>query len=186
MTRPVDEDASGAGAIFGLLMEEKERLRRTGREEGDGSEAEERDRESESGVSIRDDALRRFTAPTRFRNATCVEIKLSRRVSATAESWPPRHRCDVSTTAVDFHTECDRLRVLAGLGVPQRRAAPPVDGVDVRTPRHQILDGRQVPFGGSKVQGSSVVVVCVWTSTNESGLRDPSQPSRRRVDGVRS
>jgi len=29
----------------------------------------------------------------------CVEIKFSRRVSATSESWPPRHRCDVSTTA---------------------------------------------------------------------------------------
>ena len=29
----------------------------------------------------------------------CVEIKLSRRVSATSESWPPRHRRDVSTTA---------------------------------------------------------------------------------------
>ena len=74
MTRPVDEDASGAGAIFGLLMEENERLRRTGREEGDGSDADDLDRESESGVSIRDEALRRLTAPTRFRNATCVEI----------------------------------------------------------------------------------------------------------------
>ena len=32
---------------------------------------------------------------------TCVEIKLSRRVSATAESWPPRHRLSpmISTTA---------------------------------------------------------------------------------------
>ncbi len=45
MTRPVDEDASGAGAIFGLLMEENERLRRTGREEGDGSDADERERD---------------------------------------------------------------------------------------------------------------------------------------------
>ena len=47
-------------------------------------------------------------------------------------------------------------------------------GVDVRAPSDEVLDGRQVPFGGSKVQGSSVVVVCVWKSTNESGLRDPS------------
>ena len=63
-------------------MVEKERLRRIfGLEEGDGSEAEERDRESESGVSIRDEALRRLTAPTRFRNATCVEIKSSWRVT---------------------------------------------------------------------------------------------------------
>ena len=106
MMRPVDEDASGAGAIFGLLIVEKERLRRIELEEGDGdavSDERDRDREtlllSESGVSIRDDALRRFTAPTLFRKATCVEIKLSRRVSATAESWPPRHRRDVSTTA---------------------------------------------------------------------------------------
>ena len=87
MTRP---PVCGAGATFGLLMEEKERLRRTPvREEGDESDADDRDREtweSESGVSIRDEALRRFTAPTRFRNATCVEIKLSPRVSATAES----------------------------------------------------------------------------------------------------
>ena len=95
MTRP---PACGAGATFGLLMEENERLRRIELEEGDGdavSDERDRDREtlllSESGVSIRDDALRRFTAPTRFRKATCVEIKLSRRVSATAESWPPRH-----------------------------------------------------------------------------------------------
>ena len=79
MTRP---PVCGAGATFGLLMVEKERLRRIPcLEEGDGSEADERDRESESGVSIRDDALRRLTAPTRFRNATCVEIKLSRRVT---------------------------------------------------------------------------------------------------------
>ena len=66
-------------------MEEKERLRRIPcLEEGDESEADERDRETwenESGVSIRDDALRRLTAPTRFRKATCVEIKLSRRVT---------------------------------------------------------------------------------------------------------
>ena len=103
MTRP---PVCGAGATFGLLMEENERLRRIELEEGDGdavSDERDLDREtlllSESGVSIRDDALRRFTAPTRFRNATCVEIKLSRRVSATAESWPPRHRRDVSTTA---------------------------------------------------------------------------------------
>ena len=85
MTRP---PVCGAGATFGLLTE-KERLRRIGLEEGDESDADDRDREtveSESGVSIRDDALRRFTAPTRFRNATCVEIKLSRRVSTTAES----------------------------------------------------------------------------------------------------
>ena len=61
----------------------------------------------------------------------------------------------------DFHTERDRLGVLAGLGVPQRRAAPPVDGVDVRTPGDEIFDRSEVPFGGSEVQGSSVVVVCV-------------------------
>ncbi len=86
----------------------------------------------------------------------------------------------------NFHTERDRLGVLAGLRVSEWRAAPPVDGVDIRTPSHQILDGSEVPFGSSKVQGSPVVVVCVWKSTSESGLRDPSQPSRRRVDGVRS
>jgi len=45
MTRPVDEDASGAGAIFGLRIVEKERLRRIELEEGDGSDAEERDRD---------------------------------------------------------------------------------------------------------------------------------------------
>ena len=76
MTRP---PVCGAGAIFGLLIVEKERLRRIGREEGDESDRDDRDREtveSESGVSIRDDALRRFTAPTCFRKATCVEIKL--------------------------------------------------------------------------------------------------------------
>ena len=90
MTRP---PVCGAGATFGLRIVEKERLRRIELEEGDGdavSDERDRDREtlllSESGVSIRDDALRRFTAPTRFRKATCVEIKLSRRVSATAES----------------------------------------------------------------------------------------------------
>ena len=88
MTRP--PVCRGAGATFGLLMVEKERLRRIELEEGDGdavSDERDRDREtlllSESGVSIRDDALRRFTAPTRFRNATCVEIKLLRCVSAT-------------------------------------------------------------------------------------------------------
>ena len=96
MTRP---PVCGAGATFGLRIVEKERLRRIELEEGDGdavSDERDRDRETlrESGVSIRDDALRRFTAPTRFRKATCVEIKLSRRVSATAESWPPRHRRD--------------------------------------------------------------------------------------------
>ena len=103
MTRP---PVCGAGATFGLLMEENERLRRIELEEGDGdavSDERDRDREtlllSESGVSIRDDALRRFTAPTRFRKATCVEIKLSRRVSATAESWPPRHRRDATSMA---------------------------------------------------------------------------------------
>ena len=103
MTRP---PVCGAGATFGLLIVEKERLRRIELEEGDGdavSDERDRDREtlllSESGVSIRDDALRRFTAPTRFRKATCVEIKLSRRVSATAESWPPRHRRDAGSMA---------------------------------------------------------------------------------------
>ena len=34
----------------------------------------------------------------------CVEIKLSRRVSATAESWLPRHRRDACSPLVDFHT----------------------------------------------------------------------------------
>ena len=43
MTRP---PVCGAGATFGLLerLVEKERLRRIGLEEGDGSEADERDR----------------------------------------------------------------------------------------------------------------------------------------------
>ena len=95
MTRPVDEDASGAGAIFGLLMEENERLRRTGREEGDGSEAEERDRESESGVSIRDEALLRFTAPTLFRKAT---VSVCSPASASL-SGVPRHRSTALTSA---------------------------------------------------------------------------------------
>ena len=95
MTRPVDEDASGAGAIFGLLMEEKERLRRIGREEGDESDADERDRESESGVSIRDDALLRFTAPTLFRNAT---VSVCSPASASL-SGVPRHRSTAFTSA---------------------------------------------------------------------------------------
>ena len=95
MTRPVDKDASGAGAIFGLLMEEKERLRRTGREEGDGSEAEERDRDRESGVSISDDALRRFTAPTLFRKAT---VSVCSPASASLKGVP-RHRSTALTSA---------------------------------------------------------------------------------------
>ena len=77
-------------------MVEKERLRRIfGLEEGDGSEAEERDRESESGVSIRDDALRRFTAPTRFRNAT---VSVCSPASASLIGVPP-HRSFLLTSA---------------------------------------------------------------------------------------
>ena len=92
MTRP---PVCGAGATFGLLMVEKERLRRIGLEDGDGSEAEERDRERESGVSISDDALRRFTAPTLFRKATvsvCSPASASRR-------GVPRHRSTALTSA---------------------------------------------------------------------------------------
>ena len=39
----------------------------------------------------------------------CVEIKLSRRVSATAESWLPRHRRAACSPLVDFHTGMDGL-----------------------------------------------------------------------------
>ena len=42
MTRP---PVCGAGATFGLLMVEKERLRRIGRDDGDESEADERERD---------------------------------------------------------------------------------------------------------------------------------------------
>ena len=99
MTRP---PVCGAGATFGLRIVEKERLRRIELEEGDGdavSDERDRDREtlllSESGVSIRDDALRRFTAPTRFRNATvsvCSPASASRR-------GVPRHLSTALTSA---------------------------------------------------------------------------------------
>jgi cold-inducible RNA-binding protein len=47
---------------------------------------------------------------------------LSRRVSATAESWPPRHRRDVGTTAwrcgLSPFNSSSRLLVEKGLGAP--------------------------------------------------------------------
>ena len=100
MTRP---PVCGAGATFGLLMEENERLRRIElEEEGDGyavSDERDRDREtlllSESGVSIRDDALRRFTAPTRFRKAT---VSVCSPASASLKGVP-RHRSTAFASA---------------------------------------------------------------------------------------
>ena len=99
MTRP---PVCGAGATFGLLIVEKERLRRIELEEGDGdavSDERDRDREtlllSESGVSIRDDALLRFTAPTRFRKAT---VSVCSPASASL-SGVPRHRSTALTSA---------------------------------------------------------------------------------------
>ena len=52
----------------------------------------------------RDARLRRYSAACAelarvVGVSPCVDIKLSRRVSATAESWPPRHRRDVGTMA---------------------------------------------------------------------------------------
>ena len=58
----------------------------------------------------------------------------------------------------DFHTERDRLRVLAGLGVPQRCAAPPIYGIYIGAPGHQILDGSEVAFGRAEVQRSPIVL----------------------------
>ena len=95
MTRP---PVCGAGAIFGLRIVEKERLRRIPcLEEGDGSEADDRDRErlSESGVSTRLDALLLLTAPTRFRNAT---VSVCSPASASL-SGVPRHRSTALTSA---------------------------------------------------------------------------------------
>ena len=100
MTRP---PVCGAGATFGLLMLEKERLRRIElEEEGDGdavSDERDRDREtlllSESGVSIRDEALRRLTAPTRFRKAT---VSVCSPASASLKGVP-RHRSTAFTSA---------------------------------------------------------------------------------------
>ena len=83
-------------------MVEKERLRRIELEEGDGdavSDERDRDREtlllSESGVSIRDDALRRFTAPTRFRKAT---VSVCSPASASLKGVP-RHLSTAFTSA---------------------------------------------------------------------------------------
>ena len=99
MTRP---PVCGAGATFGLLMEENERLRRIELEEGDGdavSDERDLDREtlllSESGVSIRDEALRRLTAPTRFRKAT---VSVCSPASASLNGVP-RHRSTAFTSA---------------------------------------------------------------------------------------
>ena len=107
MTRP---PVCGAGATFGLLMEENERLRRIELEEGDGdavSDERDRDREtlllSESGVSIRDDALRRFTAPTRFRKAT---VSVCSPASASLNGVP-RHR---STALTCGNQQVSRVR----------------------------------------------------------------------------
>ena len=103
MTRP---PVCGAGATFGLLIVEKERLRRIGLEEGDESDADDRDREtweSESGVSIRDDALRRFTAPTRFRKAT---VSVCSPASASLNGVP-RHR---STALTCGNQQVSRVR----------------------------------------------------------------------------
>ncbi len=67
-----------------------------GLEDGEESDADDRDREttdSESGVSIRDDALRRFTAPTRFRKAT---VSVCSPASASLNGVP-RHRSTALT-----------------------------------------------------------------------------------------
>ena len=97
MTRP---PVCGAGATFGLLIVEKERLRRIELEEGDAdpNDRDDRDREtveSESGVSISDDALRRFTAPTLFRKAT---VSVCSPASASLKGVP-RHRSTAFTSA---------------------------------------------------------------------------------------
>ena len=114
-------------------------------------------------------------------SATATAHVVAKRVGRVNQGRrsPAVHRADALQ-------ERDRLGVLAGLRVSKWRAAPPVHGVDIRAPSDEIFDGCQVPFGGPKMQRSPIVVVCVWKSTSESGLRDPSQPSRRRVDGVRS
>ena len=168
MTRP---PVCGAGATFGLLMEEKERLRRIELEEGDGDAvSDERDRRPRDVVAKRVGRVNQGRRAPAVHRADALQERdlcgnqIVRRVSATAESWPPRHRRDVSKAAWQFpHRTRPRLRVLACLGVSEWRTAPPIHGVDVCTPRHQIFDRSEVPFGRAEVEGRAIVVV---TSTN--------------------
>ena len=59
----------------------------------------------------------------------------------------------------NFHTERDRLGVLARLRVSEWRTTPPVDGVDVRSPGDEIFDRSEVAFGRAEVEGRAIVVV---------------------------
>ena len=58
----------------------------------------------------------------------------------------------------NFHTERDRLRVLACLGVSEWRAAPPVHGVDIRAPSDEIFDRSEMTFRRAEMEGRPIVL----------------------------
>ena len=98
----------------------------------------------------------------------------------------------------DFHTERDRLGVLARLRVSEWRAAPPIYGIYIGAPGHQILDGSEVAFGRAEVQRSPIVLCGNPTSElgcghgdnvasmawNRHAIAQMELRGRRRVDGV--